>query len=208
MIVNSIEEKYISALCHPITRFNTCTPLTLMEHRWSTPIETLYEQLTDGQQFAMQGGETIHNSQLVRKGYEIIGRTGLFTEDCKEWRKKPEDEQTFDNFKQFFTAADDDRRKNNATTGSSGYSANAIEQIVHHQINNILHQWMQPDENSTSPPTASTNESANTITIEQIREEIMKINNNNRKNNTRPKARHNLALAFKIVNWTVLNSTA
>ena len=55
-------------------------------------------------------------------------------------------------------------------------------------MNNILHQWMQPDENSTSPPTAPTNESANTITIEQIREEIMKINNNNRKNNTRPKA--------------------
>jgi len=148
MIVNSIEEKYISTLCHPITRFNTCTPLNLTEHIWNTygkittsdltaneermyanwnpptPIETLYEQLTDGQQFAMQGGETIHNSQLVRKGYEIIGRTGLFTEDCKEWRKKPEDEQTFDNFKHFFTAADDDRRKNNATTGSSGYSAN------------------------------------------------------------------------------------
>jgi len=111
MIVNSIEEKYISALRHPITRFNTCTPLNLMEHIWSTygkittldltaneermysnwnpptPIETLYEQRTDGQQFAMQGCETIHDSQLVRKGYEIIRRTGLFTEDCKEWRK-------------------------------------------------------------------------------------------------------------------------
>jgi len=91
--------------------FNTCTPLNLMQHIWSTygkmttsdltaneermytnwnqptPIETLYEQLTDAQQFAMQGGETIHDSQLVRKGYEIIGRTGLFTEYCKKWRK-------------------------------------------------------------------------------------------------------------------------
>jgi len=36
MIVNSMEEKYISALCHPIIRFNTCTPLNLMEHKWST----------------------------------------------------------------------------------------------------------------------------------------------------------------------------
>ena len=53
-----------------------------------TPIETLYEQLIDGQQFALKGGETIHDSQLVRKGYEIIGKTGLFNEDCKEWRKK------------------------------------------------------------------------------------------------------------------------
>jgi len=44
-------------------------------------------------------------------------------------------------------------------------------------MNNILHQWMQPDEKPTPPPpTPSTNESANsTITIEQIRDEIMKI---------------------------------
>ena len=108
MIVNNIEEKYISALCHPITRYNTCTPLTLMQHIWTTygkittsdltaneermyaswnpptSIETLYEQLTDGQQFASKGGESIHDSQLVRKGYEIIAKTGLFDEDCKE----------------------------------------------------------------------------------------------------------------------------
>ena len=94
MIINNIEEICISAFCHPITRFNTCTPLTLMEHIWitygkittsdlttneermytnwnpPTPIETLYEQLTDGQQFAMQEGETIHNLQLVRKSLE------------------------------------------------------------------------------------------------------------------------------------------
>jgi len=91
--------------------------------------------------------------------------------------EKPENEQTFDNFKQFFTAADDDRRKNSATTGNSGYSANTIEQLVQHQMNNILHQWMQPDENPTSPPPPpSTNEAANsTITIEQIRDEIVKI---------------------------------
>ena len=91
--------------------------------------------------------------------------------------KKPENEQTFDNFKQFFTAADDDRRKNSATTGSSGYSANTIEQFVQNQTNNILHQWMQSDEHPTPPPPPpSTNESANsTITIEQIRDEIMKI---------------------------------
>jgi len=108
MIVNNIEEKYISALCHPIIRYNTCIPLTLMEHIWTTygkittsdltaneermyvdwnpptPIETLYEQLIDGQQFALKGGETIHDSQLVRKGYEILEKTGLFNEDCKE----------------------------------------------------------------------------------------------------------------------------
>jgi len=54
----------------------TTSDLTTNEERmytnWNppTPIETLYEQLTDGQQFAMQEGETIHNLQLVRKSLE------------------------------------------------------------------------------------------------------------------------------------------
>ena len=45
------------------------------------------------------------------------------------------------------------------------------------QMNNTIHQWIQPDEHPTPPPPApSTNESANsTITIEKIRDEIMKI---------------------------------
>ena len=212
MIVNNIEEKYISALCHPITRYNTCTPLTLMQHIWTTygkittsdltaneermyaswnpptSIETLYEQLTDGQQFASKGGETIHDSQLVRKGYEIIAKTGLFDEDCKEWRKKAEDQQTFENFKKNFTAADDDRRKNNATTGSSGYSINTIEQIVHNEMNNILHQWMQPEVIPKQPPIESTppTESANTTTLEDIRDELIKLINNQQKKSQLP----------------------
>jgi len=88
MIMNNIEEKCITALCHPITRFNTCTPLTLMEHIWTTygkiitsdlaaneermyadwnpptPIENLYEQIIDGQQFALKGGEIIQGRML------------------------------------------------------------------------------------------------------------------------------------------------
>ena len=98
----------------------------------------------------------------------------------------PTFEQTFENFKNFFTAADDDRRKNNATTGSSGYSVNAIEQIVHHEMNNILQQWIQPEVIPNQPPTASApsiesappTESANTFTLEEIRDEIMKLINN------------------------------
>lgn len=67
-----------------------------------TPIENLYEQLVDGQQFATQGGEIIHNSQLAHKCYEIIEKTGVFTQGCKEWTKTSIDEQTWNDIKQFF----------------------------------------------------------------------------------------------------------
>jgi len=100
-------------------------------------------------------------------------------------------QQTFENFKHFFTAAaaDEDRRKNNATTGSSGYSVNTIEQNVHREMNNILQQWIHPEvipnQPSTEsapnqPPTESSprTESANTTTLEDIRDELIKLINN------------------------------
>ncbi len=148
MIVNCIEEKCISALCYPIIRFNTCTPLNLMEHIWNTygkittsdltakeermcanwnpptPIETLYEQFIDGQQFAMQVGETFHDSQLIRKGIWNNWKNRIIHRRLQGMEKKAEDEEIFENFKQFFTAADDDRRKNNGITRSSGFSVN------------------------------------------------------------------------------------
>ena len=160
--------------------FKSTKPSGYADWNPHTPIETLYEQLIDGQQFALRRGETIHDSQLVRKGYEIIGKTGLFNEDCKEWRKKSGEEQTFENFKHFFTADDDDRRKNNATTGNFGYSINTIEQIVHNEMNNILQQWIQPEVIQNQPSTESPppTESANATTLEEIRDEIIKLINN------------------------------
>ena len=92
----------------------------------------------------------------------------------------------FKNFKKNFTAADDDRRKNNATTRCSGYSINTIEQIVHNEMNNILHQWMQPEDPPNHLPTESApsikpappTESINTTTLEDIRDELIKLINN------------------------------
>jgi len=101
MIVNSIEVKYISSIYHSITRFNTRTPLDIMQHIWNmygqitssdlTANEYVlhqskrYELLVEGHQSPTQGGGTIHNAQLVRKDYKIIEITVVFTQDCKEW---------------------------------------------------------------------------------------------------------------------------
>jgi len=65
----------------------------------------------EGQRFAARGNEIIDNSQLVRKGYDIIKKTGLFEDDCKKWRNKPAADRTWANFQAFFTEADDDQRK-------------------------------------------------------------------------------------------------
>ena len=70
------------------------------------------------------------------------------------WRK-PENEQVFDNFEQFFTAADDDRCKNSETTGSFGYSANTIEQLVQ-KSNEQHHSPMDTTRRTSNSTTTST----------------------------------------------------
>ena len=133
MIITNVEDKYICALANDITSYNQVSPLQLLTHLWTTygqiteadlstnesrmyadwnpptPIETLYEQLTEGKRFAARGNELIDDSQLARKGYNIVKKTGLFESDCKEWRNKPDAERTWINFQTFFANADDDR---------------------------------------------------------------------------------------------------
>jgi hypothetical protein len=146
-ILNSIEDKYICTLKHSRTKYATITPLELLEHLWNTygkinqadqtanekcmqaqwnlptAIESLFEQLQEGQTFTAKGEETISDSQLMRWAYKNLLATGLFDRDCARWRKKPATDQTWANFKQFFTIAEDDRSKN-ATTAEATFTAN------------------------------------------------------------------------------------
>ncbi len=206
MIINNIEDKYICALANDVTSYNQVSPLTILTHLWDnygqikeadlsaneqrmyadwnppTPIETLYEQLVEGQRFAARGNEIIDNSQLVRKGYDIIKKTGLFEDDCKKWRNKPEAERTWTNFQAFFTEADNDRRQNTPTSGTAGYSANDIEELVNSQMNSILQTFLQAEDASTTdnvPPPSDSHQQRDTanaaITIEDLRNEITKM---------------------------------
>jgi hypothetical protein len=156
-IINSVDDKYISAQKHAVTLYAKVTPLMLLTHLWDTygsidqadqtanearmrkdwhppnPIEELYEQLIEGQNFASKGRETISDGQLIRWGYEIILKTGLFNRDCEKWRKKQEADKTWDNFKEHFSIAEDDREKNQ-TNSDAGFSANQMEQIIQKQV--------------------------------------------------------------------------
>ena len=88
-----------------------------MKTPWSppSPIETLFDQLDDGQEFAVKGKEIIDDSQLMRWAYDNIKSTGLFDKDCELWRKRPSATKTWTVSKAFFIVAKDDRKKNSPT---------------------------------------------------------------------------------------------
>ncbi len=182
MIVKKVDDKYIQAHKHAITQYNRVDPLTLLDHLWThygniesldltanetrmyadwnppTSIETLWNQLQDGKDYARRGGEIIDDTVLVRKAYQIILKTGLFDYDCKEWRNKPAVDKTWPNFRTFFTAAVADQQKHNPTTRTAGY-ANAVKELVQQEMEQMLQTIMDadvPEVPSTAPPAPPT----------------------------------------------------
>ena len=147
---------------HKITQYSNVTPLQLLAHLqdtygqvtsddltanytlmtapWNPPtsIEALFKQLKEGQEFVTEGKETIQDSQLMRLAYDNIKATGLFENQCRDWRKKSILLKTYDHLITYFTDCDTDRRQNEATAASAGYSANAVREVVREEFTSMI----------------------------------------------------------------------
>ena len=202
LILNAIDEKYIQPLKHEISSYANVKLYDLLTYIWKTygkiddadhtlneqrmkaswspptPIETLFDQLDDGQEFAAQGNEVIDNSQLMRWAYDNIKSTGLFDKDCERWRKRPPITKIWPAFKTFFIIAEDDRKKNSPSAAEASYSANQVQQLIQDELTSILADSTPPSliDNSTtiltstSVPSSSVPASANAaVTADEVR---------------------------------------
>jgi hypothetical protein len=61
-------------------------------------------------------------AQVVTNFHLLIFNTGMFPESCREWRRKPENEKIWANFKIQFTKAHQDWRLAQGTTQMGGYN--------------------------------------------------------------------------------------
>ena len=154
LILNAIDDKYIRALRHDIISYANVKPYELLAYIWNTYgkindadhtlndqrmkapwsplalIESLFDQLDKGQEFAAKGNEVLDDSQLMRWAYDNIKSTGLFDKDCERWRKRSSATKSWTTFKSFIIIAEDDRKKNSPTVGEATYSTTQIQQIL------------------------------------------------------------------------------
>jgi hypothetical protein len=232
-IINSTPDKYICALKHRITQYSNVTPLELLTHLkntygqvtsddlttnyarmtepWNppTPIEVLFEQLKEGKEFAAKGNEAFPDTQLMRLAYDNIKATGLFNEQCREWRKKPAQDKTYENLIEYFTECDTDRRQNETTSGSAGYSANAVREVVREEFNSIIAEQadnvptmtqseidslLSGDSNNQDQPPVDTANALTKADMKLMFEEFLATaqsnNNHNNRNRTRDRSRN------------------
>ena len=99
---------------------------TTMNKAWdpSTPFETLIEQIEDAMEVADAANQAFTDAQILTLAYTLVYNTGLYFDECKEWKAKPIADKTWDNFKIFFLVAQAElREQQQATSGRSGFSA-------------------------------------------------------------------------------------
>jgi hypothetical protein len=100
--------------------------LRQLEHQWQlpAPLKSLFQQLKKYQCFAHDGNYRITDKTVVCAALKNIEATGLFTDACRDWRKKSEPDQTLSAFKTDFSAADKECQTTSDTAGYHG--ANAV----------------------------------------------------------------------------------
>jgi hypothetical protein len=149
LIIAATPDTYTKALLDPMFGYANVTTLSLLTHLqttygemtaadreanltrmnapWSPPsrIVNLFDQLEEGQRYALLAAEPIADSQLTRLGLNLITKCGIMPDGFREWRLKPAATQTWANFKVHFALQDRDRQET-ATATYLGYSGAVV----------------------------------------------------------------------------------
>ena len=123
-----------------------------LKEKWdaNTPIEMLFDQIEDAQDFAAAAGQPYSNNQLLTTAYNLVYATGLFFDDCKAWNRLPANQKTMDNFKTTFQQVQRELHDQQRTAQQAGFQANGI--------------WCQPTTNNENPLQETTEALANLAT--------------------------------------------
>jgi hypothetical protein len=111
LILELIDPVYLATLRLPYVGIGTRTPLELMAHLYTNygkitpadlddnncamkqpcdvnqPIKVLYQQIEDTIEFAAAGQTPYSPEQVLNVAYQLIFRTGIFSDDCKIWQR-------------------------------------------------------------------------------------------------------------------------
>ena len=74
------------------------------------PCEVLIDQIEDAIDYAASGNTPYSKDKITNMAYNIVYRTGLFSDEWKTWRMKDAPDQTWTTFTAEFTLSHQDLR--------------------------------------------------------------------------------------------------
>jgi hypothetical protein len=91
------------------------------------PIDIFFSKVDDCVHYAADGQVAYTTNQILQTAYHAVSTSGFYNDTCKEWRKKPNKNKTWTNFKRFFAAEYHDLKEqqkiNTSTTNFHGANA-------------------------------------------------------------------------------------
>ena len=149
-LLAAVDDIYLCTLKMPYIGYGNVTVLELLTHLYSTyakispgdleanekrmkaaydpnlPIEFLFKQIEDAVAYADHGQAPISQVQVTNRAINLIINTGLFADDCKEWKRLPAESKTWLAFKVKFAEAHQEWRESQATTTSAHFGNNML----------------------------------------------------------------------------------
>jgi hypothetical protein len=123
LIIEVIDPMYLATLRLPYVGIRTRTPLQILAHLYTSyakitpadldandramkqprdvnqPIAVMYQQIEDSIEFAAAGQTPYSPEQVLSIAYQLVFRTGIFTDDCKIWKRQAAAYKTWTQFK-------------------------------------------------------------------------------------------------------------
>lgn len=204
---------------HLYTNYGVITPADLDDNDArmrepfdaSKPIEELFEQIEEATDYADAAGAPYNNSQVLSRAYVLVHKTGEYNDACRDWRKKPTNEKTWETFKQDFTVAHRDMIANKSLQPNPYQQANAVMEQFQERTEAILEQVANSTVDTTTISTLTTqnetlqtqlaNATSDLISMKQLVESLCK-EVNNLKEGSQRRRRPNRNANDKSYCWT------
>ena len=147
MLIASVDEIFIKSLRNQYVGYGNQTTKQLLSHLYTTyaditvgqlqandaamkqpydvnqPMETLFEQIESAVEYAAAANTPYTPQQVLVTALQLVFQTGIYADDCKEWKRMLPGEKTWITFKVFFAAANQEYRESHATTTANAFQA-------------------------------------------------------------------------------------
>ena len=148
LLIGAVDDIFINALCDRHVGYANVSTLNLLTHLYNTygkitevdlnrnqelmseafdpnlPIESFFRRIEECVEFAAAGNTPFSPQQVVTQAFYNIQRSGLFTDDVREWRRLPQPVKRWERFKTHFARAYHELKEATSTTKTAGYTGN------------------------------------------------------------------------------------
>ena len=119
----------------------------------NVPIETLYKRVEEYVQYSAAANTPFADPHIFSSASRLIQKTGMSTEDCKAWKKRPAIEKTWTQLRIDFTRAHIELRETQDTSSTSGFHAKhaqSLQQETAEEISNLVNTTLADRETIAS----------------------------------------------------------